>query len=688
MATKSSRKKPVAKKATKTAVRTVRPKKKKAAKKPSGQGATPPQRITHILKHSKLGKQFKGRVDSIVKQFPKAKVVELEKDSDKSVLDKIRELFPEIEGSSAKAVSVAKKILVIGKATKKTLVAPFEFDKDMVCPHFHKIVPMSNGCIFNCEYCYLQATYRGKFPYIKLNVNWEAMIDEMEKVVAEERKQGRPVYFNMGELMDSLSFDSVTGLIPFLMENLESDDFKGAELLLLTKSSETANLIKYAKKYPKAKKRIIVSWSINSQIAAGTYEHGSADTISRLKASSKVQSAGYKIRIRIDPMIPFDGWEKDYTRLVDLIYAKYKLKPDVITLGSLRHEHTLIPIAEKRFPNTDLFDFRMVKSEGDKRRLPFEQRLQMYQTVMDAVGKHDKKTLISLCKERDMMWVKLGANLSDTATHACNCVSKWTFGDIRSDMPDQAIELPKHEIKDIPLNHILDDDTHRYRSPEAIEGMKESIADSGVLYPIDVIRVKKGKYQIVNGFRRTLGIAALGKTSIPARVFTKLNKQEIKRLKGAENHARKTMDPVETYRFIADCKKDKMTVPEIVKAFSLQERQVRKYSVIYDQADDPIKEQFMNGDISVTEAYNKAQGKEGAQCTPDGPVKVLQQEIEKQVSAYLGKDHGITFKVKQSGDSFKLSAANLLSENDIAAQFTALAKVFKSKEVKNAMTIQ
>ena len=230
---KPTKKKPARKKKIPKSVAKAQQAKKALKKVPpkplAGKGVNPSQAITHILRHKKLGRKYKDRVDSIISHFPKANIIDIEKDSGQRVLEKIHELFPGIAGSSAKAVSASKRILVIGRASNNTLVAPFESEKDLVCPRFYKIVPMSNGCIYNCEYCYLQATYRAKLPYIKMNVNWESLVAQMKKVVAKEKEKGRNVYFNMGELMDSLSFDAVTGFLPFLMEQLESKDFDGSE---------------------------------------------------------------------------------------------------------------------------------------------------------------------------------------------------------------------------------------------------------------------------------------------------------------------------------------------------------------------------------------------------------------------------------------------------------------------------
>ncbi|MCP6756883.1 hypothetical protein NL533_35175, partial [Klebsiella pneumoniae] len=66
------------------------------------------------------------------------------------------------------------------------------------------------------------------------------------------------------------------------------------------------------------------------------YEIGAPNFERRLEAAYKVQQAGYPVRIRIDPVVPFDGWQSAYADTVARIFQK--ITPDRITLGTLRFE--------------------------------------------------------------------------------------------------------------------------------------------------------------------------------------------------------------------------------------------------------------------------------------------------------------------------------------------------------------
>ena len=73
------------------------------------------------------------------------------------------------------------------------------FDKvhpTMICPGFYELI-LSNGCPYNCVYCYLKGTFRGKTNYVTWTNSWDDVKKELNK--------GPPGVYNTGELSDSLA---------------------------------------------------------------------------------------------------------------------------------------------------------------------------------------------------------------------------------------------------------------------------------------------------------------------------------------------------------------------------------------------------------------------------------------------------------------------------------------------------
>ena len=80
----------------------------------------------------------------------------------------------------------------------------------------------------------------------------------------------------------------------------------------------------------------IIAWSINNEKVSRKFEIGAPGFERRLEACRKVQEAGYPVRIRLDPIVPFDGWQQAYSDTIRKIFEK--ISPERITLGTLRFE--------------------------------------------------------------------------------------------------------------------------------------------------------------------------------------------------------------------------------------------------------------------------------------------------------------------------------------------------------------
>ncbi|MEW6408896.1 MAG: spore photoproduct lyase family protein [Nitrospirota bacterium] len=263
----------------------------------------------------------------IISQFPNVKI-EYIPDQLPSTIRKREYRFAKINTNNKNAgiVNLAKKLLVIGTASRNQFVERFRNKLDCLCPGFYCITPLNNGCYYSCMYCYLQITYRGVFPYIKINVN----LDELKKAIIDAVKKewslnNRGSDFNCGEKLDSLSFDNYLELskilVPFFAETHELEH---STLLMLTKSDNVNNLINIARENSNMTKNTVLSWSLNAEEFAQKYEIGSPSPTKRLAAAKKCQDVGYKIRLRIDPLLILPNWRYGYTKLVEDIFITFK----------------------------------------------------------------------------------------------------------------------------------------------------------------------------------------------------------------------------------------------------------------------------------------------------------------------------------------------------------------------------
>ena len=134
-----------------------------------------------------------------------------------------------------------------------------------------------------------------------------------------------------------------------------------------------------------AQEQVIVSFSLNSFNVAKRWEKRAPAPKDRIKAAGKLQDAGYTVRIRIDPIVPIENWEKSYKELIDNIFKNFE--PERITIGSLRGLQSTINNSKDK----SWVDYLDDRSNWGK-KIGFEKRVKMYRTIIDYVNRRAHTT--------------------------------------------------------------------------------------------------------------------------------------------------------------------------------------------------------------------------------------------------------------------------------------------------------
>jgi len=181
----------------------------------------------------------------------------------------------------------------------------------------------------------------------------------------------------------------------------------------------------------------VIAWSMNNDMVSRKFEIGAPTFERRLNAAYRVQQAGYPVRIRLDPIVPFDGWEVAYSETIDRIFQK--VIPERITLGTLRFEKPLYNMRNSifttgpdlrsyleemkpMFPPKIFPGFKNPKS--GKYSFSEEKRAEIFRFGIDKIRQYtDCK--IALCKESAEVWEQTGLDLSE-----CGCVCQYDSVDM------------------------------------------------------------------------------------------------------------------------------------------------------------------------------------------------------------------------------------------------------------------
>jgi spore photoproduct lyase len=323
-------------------------------------------------------------------------------------------------------ILAGKQVMYISPAGNAVDVFTMPDDR-MVCPHFDRLKLASNGCFYQCDWCYLKLTYRAAFPFITVRVQYDNIKKQRKKRL---RKTKLPVMFNSGELADSLAMEHLTKagreFIPWFGQT------KNGYLFMLTKSDNVDTILDSPHNG-----HTIIAWSINNEKVSKKFEIGAPSFQRRLYAAYKVQQAGYPIRIRLDPIVPFDGWQPAYFDTIRRIFDK--VAPERITLGTLRFEKgfyymrnsifktgpellSLLETMHPMFP-PKIFDGFQSPKLG-KYSFSDDKRAEIFRYIIGQIRKFSD-CKIALCKESADLWNRVGLELS-----RCSCVCQLDYADM------------------------------------------------------------------------------------------------------------------------------------------------------------------------------------------------------------------------------------------------------------------
>lgn len=201
------------------------------------------------------------------------------------------------------------------------------------------------NCLYDCRYCFLQGMYRSA-NYL-LFVNFEDFQTDIRHILKTHSNQS--CFFFSGYDCDSLAMDGLTQFTKTFLPFFEEHSDAGLELR--TKSVNTSALLKRSP-IP----NVVTAFSLNPDRVAKSLEHKAPPLEARLSAIKKLADAGWKIGLRIDPLIYFENCIFVYEQFIDQVFKTVSANSiHSITLGTFRSPKNVLKKMESLYPEEPLF---------------------------------------------------------------------------------------------------------------------------------------------------------------------------------------------------------------------------------------------------------------------------------------------------------------------------------------------
>jgi spore photoproduct lyase len=274
-------------------------------------------------------------------------------------------------GRSILVIKRGPSSLVVEESTHQNLVSmePHRFEGKLIYD-----IKLGSNCTYRCHYCYLFGAHSKNVEFA-VYVDAAGMKQGMKKAV--EDNPGKLITFNAGEHTDSLAFDPLTRLTRVLIPFITT--LPDAKMELRTKSAYVENLRGLIHRG-----KTTVAWSLAPQEVIDSTEHSNAASFDeRLKAMVKVQDWGYPIALKLDPVIPIEGWESHYEHMIARLSRD--LNPDLIdhySVGVIRMSGKLKLLLAELFPDSIVNSLDYSDLRKGKYTHKLEERIKIYLDIL------------------------------------------------------------------------------------------------------------------------------------------------------------------------------------------------------------------------------------------------------------------------------------------------------------------
>jgi ParB family chromosome partitioning protein len=181
------------------------------------------------------------------------------------------------------------------------------------------------------------------------------------------------------------------------------------------------------------------------------------------------------------------------------------------------------------------------------------------------------------------------------------------LGALIPDLDENEQQLPKREASSIEQIEVAKVVKNPFQprltfEPTALEELKKSISEKGLIQPISVRRLPSGTYQIIAGERRFRAVSELGYEVVPAYILDVKSDEDMLELSLIENIQREDLNPIEVslgfQRLIDECR---LTQEEVAQKVGKERSTVTNFLRLL-KLPQPIRESLVSRELSMGHA--------------------------------------------------------------------------------------
>lgn len=184
--------------------------------------------------------------------------------------------------------------------------------------------------------------------------------------------------------------------------------------------------------------------------------------------------------------------------------------------------------------------------------------------------------------------------------------------------------------------------TKRIRTSQNVDDLQKQISETGLLEPITVgLTRTEGVYVLLDGFRRLIACAKLGKTKIPCVINRNINTADIPIVTALYNK-NKVYTIKEIIQYISYLEKDMGIMnPQLIEyMLPLNPGDYNKLKDVLADNDDDILDKLYSGVFTIDQAFKKVEKNRKSMTQDEKDMKKLQQATENGQDMEKVKDQG------------------------------------------------